>query len=84
MWTTSLPEGPALSHLAGQHLLCAMRKAGTVTDICATGQSKSWVTLGKKTVPSLISSSLFPREMGTILEFEKIRLGYPHLKTHSP
>lgn len=44
-------------------------------------KSKSWVTVGKKNHSSLGSFSLLPREMETILEFKKIYLGYPHLKT---
>lgn len=48
IWTAFLPKGLALSCLAGQLLLYAMRKGGMVTDLCTIGQRKFWVTLGKE------------------------------------
>lgn len=79
-WTGSSPQEPSLSHLAWQNLLYALRKNGSVTDLCVTEQEQD---PGKRTTALWSPPPWSPRKMGTNLEFEKIYLGYPHLKTHS-
>lgn len=82
IWTAFLPKGLALSCLAGQLLLYAMRKGGMVTDLCTIGQRKFWVTLGKE-----LSFSDFllptPQGNGDNSWTWEIHLRYPDLKIQS-